>query len=282
MEEMNRIYAIVTHDKLPDDAAEAWKELNICAIGWDRYGNLKKAIPENLPSDVRNFLKIRKGDVILAYARANRISYVGEIVNGRYMHTHRNVVGRDEDYGGFEYPNQYEVKWWDRPYDFSRYDLPPFLYEQLGKKGRTVIPIEFHRRSFDEVKQIIVTNARSGSISYEINEDMIKAGIRKYLNRHLNSLEEGLKIVKSEKPTSKTDRPDFIAKDRLRQTVLIECKGTAYPEDCEQLERYGKNLTKENSRLMLVAFKITDECISIARKNPRMKLFECDLVFNKI
>jgi RecB family endonuclease NucS len=175
-----------------------------------------------------------------------------------------------------------EEKWLNKPYDFSRYDLPPFLFNQLGKRGRTVVPIRFYRRSFDQVKQIILTNARSGSLSYEVNEDMIKAGLRKYLQRHIDSLEKGLRIVKAEKSTSKTDRPDFIAKDKSEKTVVIECKGNAFPGDCEQLERYGKSLAKENPRLMLIAFRIDDDCIKLARENPRIELFECDLEFIKI
>lgn len=218
----------------------------------------------------------------MAYAGGNRIAYVGEIVNGKYRHTTRNIVGQSEERGGFDYPNQYTVKWWDRPYDFSRYDLPPFLHKQLGKRGRTVVRIEFHRRSFEEVKKIIVTNALSGFLSYEVNEDMIKAGIRKYLRHHLSSLEKGLKIIKSERSTSRTDRPDFIAVDRLSQMVIIECKGMACSGDCQQLERYGKNLAKENPRLMLIAFKIDEGCVGFAKRNPKMELYECDLTFAKI
>jgi len=279
---MNRVYTIVTHHERPDDAAEAWKDCGVCAIGWARHGKLTEAKRETLPIDARRFLKIRKGDAILAYAGGNRIAYVGEIVNGRYMFTKRNIVGRNEDDGGFEYPNQYKVKWWNKPFDFSRHDLPPFMLNQLGKRGRTVVPIKFYRRSFNEVKQIILATARSGSLSYEVNEDMIKAGLRKYLRRHINSLEEGLKIVKSEKSTSRTDRPDFVARDKSGKTVIIECKGNAFPGDCEQLERYGENLAKENPRLILIAFKIDDGCIDVAKKIPEMELFECDLEFTKI
>jgi len=279
---MKAIYAIVTHHERPDDAAEAWKDCNVCAIGWSRFGNLKKTRKENLPSDIRTFLKIKKGDLILAYAGANRIAYVGEIIDGKYMHTTRNIVGKSEDEGGFEYSNQYRVNWWDEPFDFSRYDLPPFLLNQLGKRGRTVTPIELQRRSFEEVKRIIMINARSGYLSFEVNEDMIKASIRKYMKRHINSLEKGLKIVKAEKAVSQTDRPDFIARDSSGQAVIIECKGTAHHEDCEQLERYGKNYAKGNARLILVAFKITDECLLSARKSTGIELFECDLKFRKI
>lgn len=58
---MNRIYAIVTHHKRPDDAAEAWKDCNVCAIGFTDYGKLNKAKPETLCSNARRFLEIKKG-----------------------------------------------------------------------------------------------------------------------------------------------------------------------------------------------------------------------------
>jgi len=64
--------------------------------------------------------------------------------------------------------------------------------------------------------------------------------------------------------------------------VIIECKGIAYPGDCEQLERYGRNLARENPRLMLIAFKIDGECVKFAKKHPEMELYECDLTFAKI
>jgi len=279
---MNAIYAIVTHHERPDEAADAWKDCGVCAIGWARYGNLKKTNQDALPSDVRSFLEIKKGDLILAYAMENRIAFIGEIVDGKYKYTSGNIVGRSEDDGGFEYPNQYKVNWYPEPCDFSRYDFPPFLSKQLGKKGKTVIKIDFERRSFDKVKEIILTTANSRSLSYEWNEEMVKIGIGKYLKRHLDSLEKGLRITKSEKSISKTDRPDFIAEDANGQMVIIECKGTAYPEDCTQLEQYGKNVAKENPRLMLIAFKIANECMKLAKKSSRIELYECDLEFRKI
>jgi hypothetical protein len=110
----------------------------------------------------------------------------------------------------------------------------------------------------------------------------VKAGIRKYLRHHINSLEEGLKITKSEKSTIEADRPDFLAKDKNNRTVLIECKGFAVPEDCRQLERYGQGLRKENPRLILLSFKFDDGCFKEAKNNPQMELFECDLTFKKV
>jgi hypothetical protein len=76
---MNSIYAIKTHHERPDEAVEAWRECEVCAIGFTRYGNLKKAEQEELPSDAKSFLEIKKGDLILAYPGGNRIAYVGSI-----------------------------------------------------------------------------------------------------------------------------------------------------------------------------------------------------------
>jgi RecB family endonuclease NucS len=161
-------------------------------------------------------------------------------------------------------------------------DLPEFLRKQLGNRGRTVVPIVLNRRSFEEVKQIILVCARSESLAYEINEDTVKAGIRKYLRRHIDSLEEGMKIIKTEKATTVSNRPDFIAKDIDNRTVIIECKGYAVPQDCGQLERYGEGLQKENPRLILIAFKIDNGCLKEAKNNSRMELIECDLKFKKV
>ena len=144
---MNSIWAITTHHERPGDAAEAWRECNVCAIGFVRYRNLKRAKREDLILDSQRFLEIKKGDLVLAYPGGNRIAYVGEIEDGKYERTAKNVVGLDEDDGGFEYPNQYKVNWYDRPYDFSRKDLPPFLLNQLGKRGRTVVQIDLHARA---------------------------------------------------------------------------------------------------------------------------------------
>lgn len=279
---MNSIYALTTHHERRDEAAEVWHELGICAIGFVSYGRLKRSKNEDYTSDVRTFLKIKKGDLVLAYAAGNRIAYIGDIADGVYLHRTSNVVGLDEDEGGFGYPNQYKVRWFDKPYDFSRYDLPDYLWKQLGKRGRTVVQLSLYRRSFDEVKQIILATARSGSLSYDINEDTVKAGIRKYLRRQIDSLEKGLKITKSEERTSKTDQPDFVARDKNGKKVIIECKGYACPIDCDQLDRYGKSLAKEKPRLMLVAFRIDDGCLKEAERNSQIELFECDLKFKKV
>jgi len=277
---MVSVYSIVTHHERADDAAEAWKECGVCAIGYNWEKNLNEFDKKDLAKDSRVFLKIEKGDLILAYAGENRIAYVGEITDGNYDYNRRNIVGRDEEQNGFGYRHQYKVSWWEFPYDFSRKDLPIFLCNQLGKRRPTVTKIKLQRRSVDQIKEIIRTCARSGSLSYEISEDMIKAGLGKYLRRRITNLEKGLKITKAEWAISKTERPDFLATDEKGRRVIIECKGVAYPTDIDQLARYGE--TSEDARLMLVAFKIRDECLRLAAANPRIELYECDLDFRKI
>ena len=277
---MPSVYSIVTHHERADDAAEAWKECRVCAIGYNCEKNLNEFDKKDLAKDSQVFLKIEKGDLILAYAGGNRIAYVGEITDGKYHYTHRNIVGRDEEQMGFGYRHQYKVSWWEYPYDFSRYDLPRFLYSQLGKRGKTVVPIRLQRRSVGQIKEIIRSCAQSGSLSYEVNEDMIKAGLRKYLRKHVSNLERGLKITRAERGISKIDRPDFLAIDEKGGKVIIECKGVAYPSDIDQIERYGRT-SGEKARLILVAFKIRDECLKSAAANPKIELYECDLSFRK-
>lgn len=281
---MNSIYAIVTHHDCgkhsTDEAADAWKLNDVCAIGWAEYGNLKRT-KRKLNKEIQDFLGMKKGDLVLAYTKHNRIAFAGEVKDGVYAHTKKNEVGRDEDVDGFGYPNQYKMKWWDEPYDFSRKDLPDYLWKQMGITGRTVTRLELERYglTFEQAVAIVRTNARSGSET-SINEDTVKLGIRKYLGKHLSRLEDGLRVVRVEKAIGPHHRPDFEAKDRRGNSVLIECKGTATPDDVDQIVGYGRE--RRASRLMLVAFRISDKCKHKAKSNRRLELYECDLVFSKV
>lgn len=160
---MNSIYAITTHHERPSDAAEAWKENNVCAIGWSHFGALNEKDPKNYKIDIQDFLKIKKGDLILAYSKNNIISYIGEVETGEYLYTRKNIVGWSEKEGGFDYANQYVINWFKTPQHFTRKVLPSWLSEQLGKMRKTVIPIDLQGRSFGDVKQIILDCARSES-----------------------------------------------------------------------------------------------------------------------
>jgi len=108
------------------------------------------------------FDQIQEGDLILAYSCHNRIAYVGEIANGKYKEDHKNIVGKKGG-GGFEYPYQYDVNWWERPHHFSRKEksLPRDLRNQLAKRGKTVVQIKVNGKTalnaaeFSEVKEKI-------------------------------------------------------------------------------------------------------------------------------
>jgi predicted Mrr-cat superfamily restriction endonuclease len=275
---MNSIYVITTHHEKPNEAAEAWKKIGICAIGWARYGNLKKPKYE-LTGDAKIFLEIEKGDLVLAYATKNKIALVGEVTS-EYCRNTENLVGKDEGDGGFGYPNQYEVNWFKEPFDFDRKDLPQDLWSQIGKRGRTVVKLELHRRNFEQVKQIILTNPISGGLSEKGREDLIKAGLLKYLKNEINSLEKGLVITDVERQIENKNRPDFIARDINGRKVIIECKGTAEADVIDQIARYRKNYSKD-ARILLIAFSISNECKK-ALKQENVELIECDLIFKHL
>lgn len=274
----------MTHHANPSEAAEAWKRDGVCAIGWTNKweGDIRK-VKQSILSKNRafavartQFLDIRKEDLVLAYARNNMIAYVGE-VKGGYRYSRDNEVGRKD---GFNYPNQLQVDWWPEPHHFDRKELPSWLASQLGKIGKTITKIETYDYGCERTIAIIRTCPTPGSALAQI-EDLVKAGIRKYLPNVIGDLEPGLRLTGAEHSISAADRPDFIAIDRNERTVIIECKGTAKERDCEQVERYGKTFKSKNPRLMLVAFKFQEGCEKAAKKRG-LELVECELRFKKV
>ncbi len=272
---MNKIYAITTHDKEPFKAAEAWKRNGLCAIGWINEGNLKNLNRNHLNQNMKLFLEIEKGDVILAYSTRNTIAYVGDVVDGQYIHDISNKVGHD--YG---YPNQLSVQWWQEPKHFKRMDLPPFFSSQLGKRGRTVVCLDLGNYGFAKALDVIKACANTNSASSELNEDMIKIGLHAFLDKHIDFLEQGLRIDEAEVQISPEDRPDFVGIDATNRTILIECKGTASASACDQLTRYGQTYGGK-PRLLLVAFVIEEACKKQAKKE-HIELIECSLTPRRI
>ncbi len=280
---------MMTHNDTPLDAAEAWHDDNVCAIGWSRLGDLRKVSEKKLRKALRKrreirrfvrtrdrFLGIRQQDIIFAYAGSNMVAYIGRVRRG-YKPNRTNRVGREN---AFDYANQLGVKWWDEPHHFDRRELPHWLATQLGKRDQIVQKIDLHGYTSEHVVKIIRTCVRSGSALDEF-EDLAKAGLRKYMPGRANKLEKGLKIKNAEKPTSKSNRPDFLAVDARHRAVLIECKGSAHEGDCQQLRGYARDLRKSKPRLMLVAFKTDSDCREAAREK-QIELFECDLYFRKV
>jgi len=281
---MSNIHAIVTHHRRPDEAAEAWKREGVCAVGWSWYGPLRRNRSKYLrdnPSFAKErqlFLSIRKGDVVLAYSKRKTIAYVGTVVNRFTGPRNDNEIGRED---GFGYKNQIKVEWWPEPHHFDRSQLPVWLAGQLGKRGKTVIRLDLGKDGFDRTVGMIKQYVRSRSALDEF-EDLAKAGLRKYMNRRIDKIEAGLKILKAESFTSDIDRPDFTAVDRNGRIVLIECKGKGYGGDCEQIESYGKHYRAEKKpRLVLLAFDFDPRCKKVARSKG-IELVECDLNFEKV
>ncbi|MEM2971868.1 MAG: hypothetical protein QW270_05545 [Candidatus Bathyarchaeia archaeon] len=294
---VRRAFAITTfhtsHSNKAVEAAEEWKKLGICAIGWSKVPHLckcesKDEVVDKLrkygyssygAEDVWKFVgEMKKDDLVFAYSRDNTIAYVGTIV-GPCEYNTSNIIG-DPD-GDFGYAYQRKVQWWDEPHHFDRRDLPNYFAKQFGKKGITVAEIDVGSKGIEGLIKILKTCAISGSKFPGINEDLVKAGLLKYLHHSIDALEKGLKLKNAEVAIGKKrkSRPDFIAEDINGQTVLIECKGIAEEGAIDQIERYRKEYGK-NCRLLLVAFRITDAC-KLAAKKANVELFECDLNFHK-
>jgi len=289
-----KIFAIMTYHRPTerDAAAEAWKEEKVAAVGWTRAGDLAKArsieqlhekVQGRGPSTLSTFKKeIKKGDLILAYASRNTIAYVGEVI-GPYKYDKKNKVGMDPSRGGFGYAHQRCVNWWPKPHYFSRKKLPMEIAVQIGIQGCTIKEINPGSLGFDGVIDFLRSNSDSlTDSSLGINEDTIKAGIRKYLHNYLGELEEGLKIVYAERGVKNQKRPDFKASDAKGNPVLIECKGVADEKAAWQAKKYlDKSKKEKGTRSIIVAFKITPKCRAIAQKHG-VELFECDLAFRKV
>jgi len=297
----NRIFSVTTYH-IPGEkakiAAEEWKRLGICAIGWSEVDccsckdkeeviqrlkrkDYKSRDASRAAEEIWNFLKISDGDLVLAYSRDNTIAYVGE-ANGICRDERENSIG--DSNGEFDYSHQIKVEWWDEPHHFNRHDLPEGFADQFGKRGKTVAEIDPGSKGYAGFIQIVKSCADSGSKTPGLSEDMVKAGLVKNLHYRIDRLEEGLVIKSAEIAIGKPKKtiPDFMAKDIEGKDVLIECKGSAGESAIEQIKGYEKEYGKKDVRLMIVAFRISNTCRKMARDAGNIELFECDLSFHKI
>jgi len=103
----------------PGQKAHNWEEQKnqgIIAIGWKETGNLKEKTPEQIDqlvkanygekaivrsAEIRNFMSIKKGDIIVANKGKNKVVGTGH-VTGEYQYR-----------TGSEYPHTYTVEWTD-------------------------------------------------------------------------------------------------------------------------------------------------------------------------
>jgi len=293
-----RIFAITTYHEPGKavEAAEEWKRLEICAIGWSPINlstyKSKEAIRQQLEKEEYDTRRVEdpwkfknemsNGDLVIAYSKNNTIAYVGEVQGPCEFHQD-NSIGNPR--GEFQYPNQRKVKWCSEPHHFSRHDLPKHYSTQFGKRGVTVAEIIPESKGSSRFIKIIKACANSGSKLPGISEGAVKAGLVKYLYHTIDSLEKGLTIKSAEITIGrkKRKRPDFIAEDINERTVIIECKGTAGEDTVDQILGYGEKYGDKNQpRLMIVAFRINSQCRLAAKKVGNIELFECDLNFHKI
>lgn len=275
----HNIYEIKTHADDPREVAEYWKGDGICAVG-HRWSYKEEYAVESPTGQWGLFANISKGDIILAYARPNMIAYAGEVADKELRDERKNKTGRLYDYW-----NQRRVKWWKEPSHFHRKDLPPWIHTQLGKRGTTIRRLNLKGHTFQEAKSVIKTRARSGSALASLDEEMVKAGLRDYFLSNAQVFERGLKIRRIEKEVARGYRPDFIGEDRTARAVIVECKGFASTESCEQLAGYAKKYRKTHKgkrrpKLFLVAFAFDRPCRKAARK-AGIKLFECKLILQE-
>jgi MoxR-like ATPase len=171
---MVKLVRIVTHHDNPERAAELFAEERVVAVGWLRSGSISgKTVDEiekmlinegwDPPSYPRSQLikfrdEIKKGDIIVAYKKRNVVALIGEVIDGRFKFNNRNKMGLPKDKGGeIDYPNQKEVKWWDKPRDFHRNLLPGNLSKMVIER-RTIKILDYNV----DVKNFIARLKKNG------------------------------------------------------------------------------------------------------------------------
>ena len=157
------------------------------------------------------------------------------------------------------------------------------IAKQMGIQGRVIFEIDPGHLGFDGFRDFLKDNENSFTdTSLNLNEDTVKAGIRKYLHSNMSAIGNGLRIIHAEHGIEDQKRPDFIAKDASGKTVLIECKGVADEKAISQARGYLKKFKKElGTRAIVVAFRANVNCRKLAQKY-NIELYECDLSFNKV
>ncbi len=278
-----KLVKIVTHHEFPEKAAELFAEEGVAALGWGKVGDLTGKSREEIKSiakkkwnaNEREAAKdasqlsmfrddVKKGDIVLAYKRNNKVALVGEVVSG-YIFNDRNKVGKPN--GEIRYPQQVKVNWWEKPRNFHRSLLPEDLASWVAQIGTIAVRNYDIKKLKEELQKI--PSEETVSIALEIsNEDEIKD----YIEKHLGEIEEGLVLVAREYST--TSGPmDFLAKDGRELHAVIEVKVKADDTTVTQLRRYMRSFRNDAKvgkdqkiRGLIVAQEFTKHCIDDARE----------------
>jgi len=288
-----KIVKIVAHHENPIMASELFAEEGVVAVGWVREesiaGKNREEIilmlvkegfdnPEWGASQLIMFRdELEVGDVVIAYRTKNIVALIGDVI-GEYEFNCENKVGRPD--GEVDYPNQKRVNWWEKPRNFHRNLLPDDLSETVASRG--TIKILDHDANVNKLKEaldsISIIEASREKILEVTGEDEIK----KYLNRHISDLEEGLKIKKTEYEVS-VGNIDILAEDKKGLPVVIELKVQAGDSAVGQILGYVQAYEEEckigNARGIIVAQEFTERCKKAA-KRADITLYQCRKTFS--
>ena len=160
-----KIVKIVTHHEKPERAAELYAEEGVIAIGFDigdltgknkdeikglfmkKWRGISEPQAARYAGDYLAFRdKINPGDIVLAYAKRNKVALVGEIAGG-HEYNKKNAAGDPK--GEIRYPNQRRVKWWAWPRNFDRSYLPDKVYKKVALPGT----IHIFEYDFEKLKR---------------------------------------------------------------------------------------------------------------------------------
>ena len=270
-----KLVKIVTHHEKPELAAELSAKEGVVAVGWSEFGDLRglsyddikkkskkrwKRTERESASDASQLIAFRDGisigDIVLAYKLNNVVALVGEIIGG-YKFNVKNAVGNLK--GEIGYANQRKVKWWERPRDFDRHFLPKNLSEWVARPGT----ISIRQYDIRKLKKVLLNIPSQETVTKALeihDEDEIKD----YMERHLDEIEKGLKVVRREQPTSEGPM-DFLAKDKEGIDVVIEVKMVADDSTVTQLRRYMRSFKRDTKtseiKGMIVAEEFTKRCV---------------------
>lgn len=293
---MNKVIKIVTHHKYPDKAAKLMEEEGVVAIGWgiDATKNKTRSDIKHLfdkelnnysPKEVSEVYQFRndiqKGDIVFAYNKHNIIALIGEIEDGLYHYNTKNKVGSKEF--GIGYPQQYKVKWWPKPKNFDRNQLPKDISSKLALMGT----ISIFNYNLPKLKKILKEIPDAEQNTHDIHEIVNEKDLQDYVEKFSQNIEKGLRIIKREYIIPQVGNVDFLAKDSKNHFVLIECKLIATYSAVGQLLSYitGYKEAKKQSfvRGVIIAKRFDTQC-KMATRNQKIELYKLEIrpIFSKI
>jgi predicted Mrr-cat superfamily restriction endonuclease len=270
-----QIVKIVTHHTNPEKAAELFSKEGVVAVGWSEFGDLKDLTYDEIKqiskkkwsrseseaaSDASQLIAFRdnisKGDIVFAYKLNNTVALVGEI-EGKYKYCTKNSVGDLK--GEIRYANQRKVKWLDSPRNFDRHFLPKSLSDFVARQG-TISIIQYDRAKLEKALNGVPSH-ETVTKALEIHDE---DEIQEYIEKNIEEIEKGLKLVKREQPTSEGPM-DFLAKDEKGFNVIIEVKISSDDSTVTQLRRYIRAYKRDTGtakiRGMIVAENFSKRCI---------------------